>query len=475
VPVDRIFVGNGSDEPIDLVYRVFCEPGIDNVVSIAPTYGMYKVAAQINDVEYREVLLEQDFSLNPEKILEAVDGFTKLIFICSPNNPTGNLMDEIAIEKIATSFNGLVIVDEAYMDFSGKEGYIKKLDDYPNIIVFRTFSKAWAMAGLRIGLAYAQPEIIKLLSSIKYPYNIGSDTQTAALKFLRNRPDDKVRKIIEERKRVAEEIESIQGVECVYPSDANFLLVRFSDSVSVYNRLIENGIVVRDRSKQPLCSGCLRLTIGLPKENDKMIYVLKGGNVEEKTGRRVVIERETKETSIFLEMDLDGNLDSSIETGIPFFNHMLDQLTFHSGISIRLDVTGDLEVDEHHTIEDTAIVLGEAIYKALGTKEGIARYGFLLPMDDSVAQVAIDLGGRAYLNWDVKFCKDVVGGITADMYRHFFYSLAIASKATIYISAKGDNDHHIAESIFKAFARSLKMAVKKDDTNYKLPSTKGSL
>ncbi|MCK9628258.1 MAG: hypothetical protein M0R37_06680 [Bacteroidales bacterium] len=174
-------------------------------------------------------------------------------------------------------------------------------------------------------------------------------------------------------------------------------------------------------------------------------------------------------------MDLDGNMDTYIETGIPFFNHMLEQLAFHSGISMRLNVAGDLEVDEHHTIEDTAIVIGEAILKAMGNKEGMARYGFLLPMDDSVAQVAIDLGGRAYLNWDVKFIKDCIGGISSDMFSHFFYSLAMASKSTIYISAKGENDHHIAESVFKAFARSLKMALKKEENSYGLPSTKGLL
>jgi len=475
VPTDNIFIGNGSDEPIDLIYRVFCEPKKDNVVSIAPTYGMYKVAAQINDIEYREVLLDEDFSLNPDKMLAAVDKFTKLIFICSPNNPTGNLMDESAIEKIAGYFNGIVVVDEAYCDFSGTNGYIGKLSNFPNIVVFRTLSKAWGMAGLRIGLAYAGEEIIKLLSSVKYPYNIGSDTQSAALGLLKSSPAGKIRQTILERARVVKEISDIPGIEKIYPSDANFLLVRFSDSKAVYDRLIENGIVVRDRSTQPLCKGCLRLTIGLVKENNDMISVLKGETLTENPRRRVAIKRETKETDIFLEIDLDGNLDSSIETGIPFFNHMLDQLTFHSGIAIRLDAMGDLDVDEHHTIEDTAIVLGEAIYKALGTKAGIARYGFLLPMDDSVAQVAIDLGGRAYLNWDVAFNKSVVGGISADMYRHFFYSLAIASKSTIYISAKGENDHHIAESIFKAFARSLKMAIKKDESSFELPSTKGSL
>lgn len=475
IECEKIFLGNGSDEPIDLIYRIFCEPKRDNVIAISPTYGMYKVAAQVNDVEYREVLLEDDFSMNPDKILEAVDNNSKIIFICSPNNPTGNLIDDMAIEKVASSFSGLVVVDEAYCDFSGGEGFVKKLAEYPNIVVFRTLSKSWGMAGLRIGLAFADERIIRLFSAVKYPYNIGSETQSIVLKYLKNSPEEKIRQTVSERERVATRISKVEGVENVYPSNANFLLVKFKDSKVVYNKLIENGIVVRDRSSQPKCDGCLRLTIGLVKENNRLLSVLEGGNPDMNKGRTVVVERKTKETTIYLKMDLDGNMDTSIETGIPFFNHMLEQLAFHSGISMRLNVAGDLEIDEHHTIEDTAIVVGEAIMKALGNKEGIARYGFLLPMDDSVAQVAIDLGGRAYLNWDVIFLKDTIGGISSEMFSHFFYSLAIASKSTICISAKGENDHHIAESIFKAFARSLKMALRREANSYGLPSTKGIL
>lgn len=471
----NIFLGNGSDEPIDLIYRVFCEPKRDNVIAISPTYGMYKVAAQINDVEYREVLLEDDFSMDPDKILEAVDNNSKIIFICSPNNPTGNLIDESAIERVASIFPGLVVVDEAYCDFSGGEGFLRKLTDYSNIVIFRTLSKAWGMAGLRIGLAFADERIIRLFSAVKYPYNIGSETQSIVLKYLKNSPEEKIRQTVSERERVAARISKVEGVEKVYPSNANFLLVKFKDSRGVYDKLIENGIVVRDRSSQPKCDGCLRLTIGLVKENNRLLSVLEGGNPEKIDGRVVVIERRTKETSIYLKIDLEGNLDTYIETGIPFFNHMLEQLAFHSCISMRISVAGDLEVDEHHTIEDTAIVIGEAILKALGNKEGIARYGFLLPMDDSVAQVAIDLGGRAYLNWDVKFLKDCIGGISSEMFKHFFYTLAISSKSTIYISARGENDHHIAESVFKAFARSLKMAVKREGYYSGLPSTKGIL
>lgn len=477
VPVKNIFAGNGSDEAIDLLFKVFCEPKSDNVLSISPTYGMYKVAAQINDVEFREILLEDDFSMNPEKMITATDSNTKLIFVCSPNNPTGNVIDENAIIHIANNFDGIVVIDEAYCEFSRKPGFVGKIGSHPNIVVLRTLSKAWGMAGLRIGFAIADERIVSFLSSVKYPYNIGSDTLFLAMKYLNRSPESKIDKIISERERVSAQLKNLSGVEKVFPSDANFILVKFKDSSSIYKKLAENGISVRDRSNQPKCDNCLRLTIGLPEENNKLLIVLSGKNLNQdinETGR-AFIERRTKETYVSLKMEFNGNSISSIHTSIPFFNHMLEQLAFHSGVSMTLNVNGDLEVDDHHTIEDSAIVIGEAISKALGERKGISRYGFMLPMDDCIAQAAIDLGGRAFLNWDVNFARDSIGGMSTEMFQHFFYSLAIASKSTIYISAKGDNDHHKAESIFKAFARALKMAVKQDDNNSEIPTTKGLL
>jgi imidazoleglycerol phosphate dehydratase HisB len=312
-----------------------------------------------------------------------------------------------------------------------------------------------------------------LLSRVKYPYNIGSDTQERALKLLKTPPSAKINSISQERERMVKELEKINGVEKVYPSSANFLLVKFKDPLKVYQKLINEGIVVRDRSSQPLCEGCLRITIGTAAENDSLLRALRG---EEKIqSRYTTLNRVTKETNISLELDIDGSFESKIETGIPFFNHMLDQLAFHSGISIRLFAAGDIEVDEHHTVEDVAIILGEALFIALGSKEGIERYGFVLPMDDCVAQVAVDLGGRAWLNWDVVFERECIGTFPTEMFKHFFYSLSVSSKSTIFISASGENEHHKAEAIFKAFAKALKMAIKKEKFNYKLPSTKGML
>jgi len=473
VSPENIFIGNGSDEAIDLLFRVFCEPGTDNVVAISPTYGMYKVAAQINDVEYREVLLEEDFSLISDKILAATDTFSKLIFLCSPNNPTGNMLNSAEIERIASEFKGIVVVDEAYIDFSNEEGFLMRLKEFPNMVILQTLSKAWGMAGLRIGFAFADAAIISLLSNVKYPYNIGSDTQERAQKLLGSLPYERIKTIKSERGRLATELKTIPEVDAIYESEANFLLVKFKNPKEVYDKLVNEGIVVRDRSSQPLCGGCLRISIGLARENDKVLKVLKGESYA--STRFVSLTRVTKETNISLDVDIDGSFESKNDTGIPFFDHMLDQLAFHSGISIRLNVMGDLEVDEHHTVEDVAIILGDAINKALGSKEGIGRYGFVLPMDDSLAEVAIDMGGRAWLNWNVSFDNNQIGTFPTEMFRHFFYSLAIAMKSTIYISATGENDHHKAECIFKAFARSLKMAVKKEQFNYKLPTTKGIL
>ncbi len=472
LPGERIFVGNGSDEAIDLLFRIFCQPGADNVVAAGPSYGMYKVESGINDIEFREVLLRSDFSLDSEALLNSTDNRTKIIFLCSPNNPSGNLLEVESVEKIAREFKGILVIDEAYIDFSETQSFIGRLDDYPNMVVLQTLSKAWGMAGLRVGFAFASEKIISVMSKVKYPYNIGSDTLERVLGALGKPIDSRVELIIRERKRISKLLAENPDVEKVFPSDANFLLVKFKDCKQIYNKLLNNGIVVRDRSSLPLCEETLRITVGTPQENDSLLRVLSGKKLPESAGRRAFLTRETSETSVILGLDLDGGIGTTIQTGLPFFDHMLEQLAFHSGIAISLQAAGDIQRDEHHTVEDCAIVLGEALNKALGSKAGISRYGFTLPMDDSISSVAIDLGGRAYLRWDVRFNGNEIGGINVDMFRHFFYSLAISSRSTIHISARGDNDHHRIEAIFKAYARSLRMAVKREESGNVLPSTK---
>ncbi len=268
---DNLFLGNGSDEAIDLVYRIFCNPGRDNVVSISPSYGMYRVAAETNDVEFREVLLNEDFSLDIEKLEQAVDASTKVIFLCSPNNPTGNALDFDQIMRIAKGFRGIVVVDEAYSDFcTGKSAALMR----DNIVVLQTLSKAWGLAGLRIGLAIADKRIIRLFSMVKYPYNISKAAMDVAMEKLSAPSTEQVRMIIEERGRLAGELPKIGIVRKVWPSQANFLLVRFDDPAYVYDQLISNGVIVRNRDSAPLCKGCLRITVGTREENDKLISIL---------------------------------------------------------------------------------------------------------------------------------------------------------------------------------------------------------
>lgn len=273
VDVDRIFLGVGSDECIDITYRVFCRPGIDNVVAIEPTYGMYSVCAAINDVEYRNVRLRDDFSLDVEALFGAVDGNTKVIWICSPNNPTGNAFPMDVLREVASRFDGIVVVDEAYVDFSDAGSMVDVLDEYPNLIVMQTFSKAWASAALRLGIAFASREIISVFNNVKYPYNINILTQRQALSVLESA--DVIRKVVEElvaaRDKLGERLSALECVRRVHPSDANFLLVEVADAGALYEFLKSCGVIVRNRSRVALCGNCLRITVGTDEENDLLI------------------------------------------------------------------------------------------------------------------------------------------------------------------------------------------------------------
>lgn len=488
IAAGSLFLGNGSDEAIDLVYRVFCEPGESNTVSIAPSYGMYEVAAAMNDVEFRKVRLRPDFSMDTEAMLAATDSKTRLMFICSPNNPTGNSFPAEQIEELLERFGGVVVLDEAYIDFSVRPSLTSLVKRYPNLIVLQTLSKAWGMAGLRIGLAVADPAVISLMSKVKYPYNINVVAQKMALMKLDEAAKDKaVAEIVGQRFRLEKELRKCPEVKGIYSSDANFLLVRFDNPDEVYGRLLAGGVIVRNRSKVPGCEGCLRITVGTPAENDRLLRLLASPVTEpvevalrcqgiEKLGERHVrIVRDTKETKITLELDLDSMGSGRISTGLPFFDHMLEQIPNHGGVALSINAKGDLQVDEHHTIEDVGIVLGEAINAALGSKLGIARYGFVLPMDDCDAAVLMDFGGRIDFRWNVEFNREKVGDVPTEMFSHFFQSVCAGAKCNLHIRAEGVNEHHKAEAIFKAFARALRMAVARTPFPYELPSSKGIL
>lgn len=278
VPIENIFIGNGSDEAIDILFRAFCYPGKDNVIVCPPTYGMYEVSAAINDVAVKKVnLLPDSFQLDTVNILKAIDPNTKLIFFCCPNNPTGNGVKWADIEQVLQKFNGLVIIDEAYINFASYRSIIAELPNYPNLVVLQTLSKAWGMAGLRIGMAFASAAIIGLFNKIKPPYNINVVSQQLATQALENHEqvNQFIRELVEERKQLIPELEKLAFVRKVYPSEANFLLVRFDDPKKVYDYLTSKQIIVRDRSKAPLCEGCLRITIGTRSENQKLLDALK--------------------------------------------------------------------------------------------------------------------------------------------------------------------------------------------------------
>ena len=277
VATENIFLGNGSDEAIDLPYRCFCDPGIDNVVAIEPTYGMYRVCADINNVEYRPVLLDEHFQMNADKLLAACDAHTKLIWLCSPNNPTGNNLNRDEMLKVIEQFDGIVIVDEAYSDFSRQQTMRSCLPKYPNLIVLNTMSKAWGCAALRLGMAFASKEIIGLFNKVKYPYNVNLLTQQKALEAINAKINVEkwVNILLQERSQLMEAFRQLPICKEVYPSDANFFLAKMTDALSIYNYLVDQGVIVRNRTRIQLCENCLRVTIGTRSENSELLRALR--------------------------------------------------------------------------------------------------------------------------------------------------------------------------------------------------------
>ena len=274
---EQIFLGNGSDEAIDLLFRAFCRPEVDNVVAIHPTYGMYEVCADINDVEYRKVLLDGNFQFKAEDLLKASDENTKLMFLCSPNNPTGNNLDAKEIIALLQAFQGIVVIDEAYIDFSSQPSFIGILDEYPNLIILQTFSKAWGCAAIRLGMAFASPDIIGIFTKIKYPYNINLLTQQEALRMMQRHYEVQrwVSTLLEERTRLMEAFARLSCCKKVFPTDANFFLTRVTHAKAIYDYLVDQGIIVRNRSNVTLCEDCLRITVGTRPENDTLLEALR--------------------------------------------------------------------------------------------------------------------------------------------------------------------------------------------------------
>lgn len=518
---ESIFLGNGSDEIIDLIMRCFARAGKDEIMTFPPTFGMYANRAVANNLSVKEVPLDHRFMIRIKDTLGAISQETSQIYVCHPNNPSGNLQAREHVISLLEHFHGIVVVDEAYIDFSPENSLIPLLAKYPNLIVLQTFSKAFGLAGARVGVAYASADIVRVLEKVRCPYNIGSVSAGLAEKALNSYADYllNVKYLRNQRDELAGSIAGMPLVEKVYPSDANFLLVKTSDAGAIYNHLVRNGVVVRNRDKEAGCSGCVRITVGTAEENQRLLNVWRkfNGNTDpsaevyrqegditgksgrknafqgyagneqanepggehlpglwEQAARRATIKRKTAETDITLKINLDGKGYSNIETGIGFFDHMLQQIAKHGLIDLEIHAVGDLETDPHHTIEDTGITLGAAVLEALGGKKGLERYGFSLPMDDSSAQVMLDFGGRFYLKWDAAFAAPHVGGIPASLFGHFFRSFAEAAKCNLHIQAAGEDDHHKIEAIFKAFAKTLRMATRRNSHDI-MPSTKGVL
>jgi histidinol-phosphate aminotransferase len=274
---EQIFLGNGSDEPIDLLFRAFCEPNKDKVILMPPTYGMYEVSADLNLVKAQKVKLTSDFQIDIDSVLKSIDKHTKLIFVCSPNNPSGNSLKKVPIRLLLTNFGGLVVIDEAYIDFADDSSWIEELLDFPNLVILQTFSKAWGLAALRLGMAFASPEIVKVLNKIKPPYNINEATQQIAIQALDcvQKKNEMVKVILRERESLVSELSQIACITKIYPSNANFVLVKTIDAKKIYDFLVSHKVIVRDRSKVALCDDCLRITVGTAEENERLVAVLK--------------------------------------------------------------------------------------------------------------------------------------------------------------------------------------------------------
>ena len=481
VATNCILITRGMDEGIDLVVRTFCRPYVDSIAIAPPTYSFYKVAADVNAIKTLEVPQDENFTIEWQNFMDLVD--VKVFFLCRPNNPTGAMisLNETRSLCIAKNNLSLVVVDEAYIEFSDELSATTLLDECPNLIVMRTLSKAYGLAGLRLGAVLASEGIINVLKKIISPYPI---TRPSALKALEALSPiglfyakQNIENIKQQREILAKNLLRSPKIERVFPSYGNFLLAQTSSAEQLLHELKQSGIIVRNRSSY--VSNSLRFSIGSQSDNYLLLAALGvPGFAELKRERTFSASRKTFETEIFCKLNLDVDQKSIISTGIKFFDHMLEQLAAHGGISLTLKALGDTEVDDHHTVEDVAIVLGTSLKSALGQKLGIERFGFLLSMDESQTQISLDLSSRGICVFNCAFPTERIGTFPVEMIEHFFQTLSLSLGAGIHIKTYGNNSHHMAEGIFKAFGRSLRQATalakdKKEAGN--LPSTKGVL
>jgi histidinol-phosphate aminotransferase/imidazoleglycerol-phosphate dehydratase/histidinol-phosphatase len=480
----NLTITRGADEAIDCLIRGFCEPGADNIVICPPTFAMYAQSAMLQSVEVRHAPLTADFDLDPTAIALAMDEATKLVFVCSPNNPTGNVMNADAIANLCVACDGraLVVVDETYVEYAGEGGkagsLIPALEQFANLVILRTLSKSHAAAGIRCGCAVAAADITGAMQKVLAPYPVPQPVMSAALTILekgnQHRLAAKRAEVIVRRDDVITALGEIEDIIRVWPSDANFVLVEALDAAALCQRAREGGVVLRNQSHQHGVGEAVRISVGSAEEMARLLAALRGETIASAAqNRQHKIVRKTSETAISVAVDLDRAGPISIDTGIGFYDHMLDQIAKHAGFALTLECEGDLEIDPHHSIEDCAIALGQAIRGALGDKRGIGRYGFCLPMDEALVTVALDLSGRFHLDFKAEFPQPMVGDLPCDMVGHVFRSLAENMQANLHIAVTGENCHHMVEACFKGFGRALRQAIRQDGSE--MPSTKGTL
>jgi len=477
VRAENLVVTRGADDAIEILIRAYCRPGEDSVALCTPSFSAYAHFVRLQGARLVEVPLTGDFDFDPEAFIAAVksEASLKLAFICTPNNPTGNEVDPAAILRVAEALpDTIVVADEAYLDFSATPSLAAECVSRPNLVVLKTLSKAMGLAGARVGCAIGDPETIAMAARALPPYPLPTMSVDAALAALapsrRTVHQERIERITAERDRLARKIVQSPLVKNVRSGGGNFLFLQVEDAEELATRLRRLGIRVRFRPN--VAPGGVRVTIGTEQENDLLLSAF-GLNVQSANGRRAEIVRDTRETQIAVAIDLDRASPRKIDTGVPFYDHMLDQVAAHGGFSLVLNCDGDTEIDGHHSIEDCAIAVGKALSIALGDKRGIDRFGFTLPMDEAEAQVLIDLSGRPYSRFEGQFASERIGDYPTEMTAHVFRSLAETMGAAIHVKVDGENDHHKTEACFKAFGRALRSAIRREGDA--LPSTKGVL
>lgn len=474
VTADRLWVTRGSDDAIDLLIRAFCEAGRDSIAIVEPTFSAYAQFARVQGAEVIKARLTDDLRFDADAVIETCrDARPKLLFLCTPNNPTGTPVDPGDVRRIAASLNDTIIVaDEAYGEFSDQPSLAA--EEVGNIVVLRTLSKAYGLAGARIGCLIGSAELVELVSRVSPPYPLPGPSIAAALDALG--PErmsihrQRIADILTDRAKLAAVLRGVAEIQSVREG-GNFLFLEVADPAGLARRLA--AAAVRVRFRPHAAPGGVRVTVGTAEENASLLAVF--GLGADRPTRRASVVRDTRETRIALALDLDRDGPRRIDSGVPFFDHMLDQVAAHGGFALTLACDGDTDVDPHHSVEDVALALGAALREALGDKRGIGRFGFALPMDETEAQVLVDLSGRPYVQFDGEFATPAVGDLPTQMVPHIFRSIADSLGAAIHVRVTGDNDHHKVEACFKAFGRALRQGLAIEGRGDALPSTKGLL